>query len=418
MRSRLSLTAVTVSTLALSAVALCGGVVLSPVANAASSTATAQTPASISAQLSGTNQITVKWSQPPGAVVSGYELQVLQGRNKTYSLPANVTEFTVAGLTPGNWYSFRVRASIGGKKGPYATLGSTVYVLRAGETAPPVTVAKATPGSLAVSVTGRSVSLSWTAPTELGGRSVKQYLVTATPGPITLTLSGSSFSAGFSDLKADTFYTFSVQGVLSDGSKTLAISSAPIFTGVVTTTAPPTTVAVTAPATTVPPTTAPPTTTTTTLQPLPAVPAVGAIPVSKCISQVWPASVSGRPANFTNGAKRGVYLWFESGVWNVNFYNPSSSAPALFTGSISSSSTQKIYPTYWESTTDLVKAGTRSSSFSASLGNDIDTLRVASPCSRTVTFSFFVNGKAIPTTDVHIGLGAANPLSSTFVVSR
>lgn len=381
-------------------------------AHSASASPKSSKPAAVSASLSGPNEITVRWVQPPGAVVSGYEVDMVDGGKRVAVVTAASTSFPFGGLTAGRWYSFRVRAIIGGKKGPYSSKTNPVYVLKPGETAAPDPASNSVnaPASLSATVVERSVSLSWTPPFLWSGQKVKNYIVTANPGPIVLTVSSSSLSAGFADLKPGVSYTFSVQTVFTDGRRSSAISTAPVLIGAAPTTAAPTTTTTT----TLPPTT---TTTTTTLQPLPAVPVPPSITVSKCISQVWPTSAMGRPQAFGAGAKRGVYVWFERGVWNVHAYNPSNS-PVLFTGSFTSSSSHKVYPTYIESTTDLIKAGSRSSSFSLSATGDIDALRIASPCSRTVTFSFFLNGAPIPTEEIFFGASGAHPLSSKFVLTR
>jgi hypothetical protein len=104
-------------------------------------------------------------------------------------------------------------------------------------------------------------------------------------------------------------------------------------------------------------------------------------------------------------------------VWNVYLYNPSNS-PSLFTGSITTGSTQKIYPTYTEGATDIVKAGSKLSTFSFSTANDFDAVRIASPCSRSATFSFLVNGQAMLTDDIYVGVSGAHPLSPRFVITR
>jgi hypothetical protein len=385
---------------------------LSLFTSSARASSSGSAPVSVAAVATGANEITVRWTQPPRAVVSGYEVQMVEGGNQVAVMTAASNSFPFKGLSAGRWYSFKVRAVINGKKGPYSSTSTPVYLLRQGEATAPVTVPRTenAPSALSVSVIDRTASLSWGAPYLASGQRVANYIVTAVPGPIVLTVSGSSFSAGFADLKADTTYTFSVQTVLTNGRRSPAISSLPVFIGTVTTTAPTTTTTTTT-------TTIAPTTTTTTLQPLPSVPALAAIPVAKCISQVWPASTLGRPQSFGAGAKRGVYVWFESGTWNVHAYNPSGS-PVLFTGSVSTGSTHKIYPTFVEGATDLVKAGSKSSSFSLSATNDIDAFRIASPCSRSITFSFLVNGQPIPTEEVFVGASGAHPLSSKFVLTR
>jgi Fibronectin type III domain len=392
--------------------------ILSQAAPAASS---GSTPASVSAVVSGANEITVRWAQPPGAVTSGYEVQMVEGGNKVAVMTAASTSFPFSGLTAGRWYSFRVRAVLGVKKGPYSATTSALYILKPGETSAPVTVPNelSAPTSLSLTVNDRSVAISWTPPRLGSSQKIANYVVTAIPGPIVLTVSASTSTAGFGELRSGTVYNFTVQAVFTDGRRSPVISSAPVAIGpttTTTTTGPPATAATLPPTTTT--TTLPPTTTTTTtLPPLPFVPALAAIPVSKCISAVWPTSTLGRPTSFGAGAKRGAFVWFENGVWNVHLYNPSSS-PSLFTGSIATGSTQKIYPTYTEGATDIVKAGSKLSTFSFSTANDIDAVRVASPCSRSATFSFLVNGQAMSTDDIYVGASGAHPLSSRFVITR
>jgi Fibronectin type III domain len=379
-------------------------------------------PTSVSAIYSGQRQITVFFQLPLTGVTTGFNVQMVRGGNRTINVPAGTSQTVFAGLKQGEWYSFRVRAQFGRSNGAWSPTTPDVYVLRDGETAPPVTAppsALLPPSSLSVSVGDRSATLTWTPVAAPPGTKVKSYRVTALPGPIVLEVFGAT-SAVLKDLDPAQTYTFTVETTLDDGRRSTGVSSAPV-TLVPRTTVLSTTPATIAPTTTfAPTTTAAPTTvapTTSTLPPLPAVPTVGLIAVSKCTTRVWPLSAQGRPLQYSNGAGRGVYVWFGNGVWNVHAYNPDRAA-AQFSVQLATSSVLKAYPTLLESPVDLVKATSSTATMSASSAYDIDAIRVASPCSRTITFAVYENGQPIPVSRIFLGAAGSHPTSAKFSVTR
>lgn len=391
--------------------------------SAAPASAAGDAPTGVSASLTGPRQITVFFQLPPTGVTTGFNVQMVRGGNRTVDVAAGTSQTIFTGLKQGDWYSFRVRARFGRSNGAWSPTTPDVYVLRDGESVAPVTSppsALLPPASLSVSVGDRSVNLVWTPAVAPRGTKVKSYRVTASPGPIVLEVSGSSTSAGFSNLDPAQTYTFTVETLLEDGRRSVAVSSAPVTLVPRTTVAPATAAPTTVAPTTAAPTTAAPTTvapTTSTLPPLPAVPTVGLIPVSKCTTRVWPLSVQGRPLQYADGSGRGVFVWFGNGVWNVHAYNPDRVA-AQFSVQLATSSSLKSYPTLLEPPVDLVKATRSTATMSASSAYDIDAIRVASPCSRTITFAVYENGQPIPTSRIFLGAGGSHPASSKFSLTR
>lgn len=132
------------------------------------------------------------------------------------SLPANTTTATVAGLTTGLRYSFRVAALTSAGQSAFSDGGASATVLGL----------PAAPTSLAVTVTNTNsillASLSWIAPTNTGGSAITGYSVTVTyqgtstqkPSQGTATLTEPFFLAQSS---ATGVYTFSVKAITEIG---------------------------------------------------------------------------------------------------------------------------------------------------------------------------------------------------------
>jgi titin len=130
---------------------------------------------------------------------------------------------TVTGLTRGTSYQFRVRAVNAG--GPGAA-SSTVAAI-------PAALPGAPSGLLVTTKTGSSVSLSWVAPVDNGGREITDYLVQySTDGAAWSTFVdgvSTSLSATVTGLTRGTSYQFRVVAVTPEGSSpaSSSVSSVP-----------------------------------------------------------------------------------------------------------------------------------------------------------------------------------------------
>lgn len=125
-----------------------------------------------SISLTGTADVTVRWNAPSdngGSAITGYvlERQVDGVWNSVGQLPANTLTYTVARPAPGVYAIFRVTAA--------NALGSGL-VSGAGSLMSPYLQASAPQGFAAVK-TAAGVTLSYSAPANLGGGSVRGYSI-------------------------------------------------------------------------------------------------------------------------------------------------------------------------------------------------------------------------------------------------
>jgi titin len=148
---------------------------ISPTSESVSSTTATTIPGvvgSLSAVLSGTQEISIRWagvSDNGGFAISGYTLESLSNGvwSPLASLPANVFTYTVNRGLPGHVSSFRVSATNALGNGPISSAASIMS---------PYLQASAPQGFAAVlnSATNK-VDVGFTAPTELGGSAINYY---------------------------------------------------------------------------------------------------------------------------------------------------------------------------------------------------------------------------------------------------
>ena len=125
-----------------------------------------------SVSLTGTAEVTVRWSAPydnGGSVITGYllERQVDGVWTSLGQQAPSTTSFTVARPAPGVYTTFRVTAINAIGSGPVSNPGSVMT---------PYTQASA-PQAFAAIRTTAGVTISYTAPSDLGGGSVRSYSI-------------------------------------------------------------------------------------------------------------------------------------------------------------------------------------------------------------------------------------------------
>ena len=155
--------------------------------------------------VSGAAQATVSWTAPTsngGATITGYTVTSSPG---SFTCTTATTSCAVTGLTNGTSYTFTVKATNSVGAGSASTASSAVV---------PGAVPGA-PTSVSAVYGSTQATVSWTAPTELGGSSISGYTVTSSPGGLTCTTATTSCIV--TDLTNGTSYTFTVKATNTTG---------------------------------------------------------------------------------------------------------------------------------------------------------------------------------------------------------
>jgi hypothetical protein len=140
-------------------------------------------PVVVSSALFGDSTANLSWSEPvgvPPGFVTGYQVQDEFGNTVCEVIS---TSCVVSGLTNGNAYRFKVRATSENGFGPNGPLSSTVI---------PAAVPQP-PAEVLVSEGNESVSLTWVMG-DNGGSSILETRATVSPGSLTCASSGNSCS--------------------------------------------------------------------------------------------------------------------------------------------------------------------------------------------------------------------------------
>ena len=177
-------------------------------------------PTGVSA-VAGNSAATVSWTAPVdngGAPITGYTVTSSPG-GVTKSVAGNQSQAVVTGLTNGTSYTFTVVATNVSGSGA------------ASDPSPSITLptAPAAPTGVTGTRGNGSATLSWTAPSD-GGATITSYVVTATPGGASQSVTGSPAPAmmTFTGLTNGTAYTFTVVARNSQGDSPASSASSPI----------------------------------------------------------------------------------------------------------------------------------------------------------------------------------------------
>ncbi len=148
----------------------------------------------------GVASATIGWTPPAnngGSPITGYT--VTSSRGDLLTVAGNVTSTPMMGLTAGLSYTFSVAATNAIGTGPSATSNQVVVL---GPPQPP-TNGNAARGD-------QSATVSWIAPTNIGGGTLSGYTVTSSPGSFTVMVAPNVTSAPVNGLTNGTAYTFTV----------------------------------------------------------------------------------------------------------------------------------------------------------------------------------------------------------------
>ena len=173
--------------------------------------------------VAGNRQVTVSWTAPTnvGAGIARYTVTSNPGSFTCSTASASQTSCIVTGLTSGTAYTFTVIANGTGNSGDSAASTASTAVTPGPPDAP-------------TSVSGvagnRQVTVSWTAPANVGA-GIARYTVSASPnGGGCITATASTTSCVVTGLTAGTPYTFTVvaNGVGSSGDSAASTASAQV----------------------------------------------------------------------------------------------------------------------------------------------------------------------------------------------
>lgn len=167
----------------------------------------------------GLKSVSLSWTTPSstgGRPLTGFTVLV------SPSAPSaifNVTGTTasISNLTPGTGYTFQVYATTAVGDGPASS---------ASNAATPFDLPSA-PGQPTAISGNALVSLSWAAPSSDGGSAVTGYVITASPGGATKSVTGTS--GDFTGLTNGTSYTFTVAAMNAGGTGPASPASSPVI---------------------------------------------------------------------------------------------------------------------------------------------------------------------------------------------
>jgi fibro-slime domain-containing protein/RHS repeat-associated protein len=168
----------------------------------------------------GNASATVTWTPPASngsSPITGYEVVSSPG-GISVSVGAGVTTATVPGLQNGTAYTFSVRAVNAIGAGPFSAPSNPVT---------PATVPGAPTGVTAALGGNAAATVSWTPPATDGGAPITSYLVTSSPGGLTVSASGTT-TARVPGLTVGTTYTFTVAAVNRKGTGPASAASNPL----------------------------------------------------------------------------------------------------------------------------------------------------------------------------------------------
>jgi titin len=168
----------------------------------------------LSSAVASPTSVTLTWTAPAqvGAGISGYTVSCTPSCTISSQPGASATSLTITGLTPGTLYTFTMVTK------------STDNQVSSAATAPGATSSNpgAVSGLTQTSQTTTSVTLNWTAPTQVGA-GISGYTVSCTPScTINSQPGASATSIVITGLTSGTNYTFSVITLASDSNYSTA----------------------------------------------------------------------------------------------------------------------------------------------------------------------------------------------------
>ncbi len=161
----------------------------------------------------GNTKITLNWSSVAGA--TGYKIYQSETAG-TYGSPlalveGSVNSYDVTGITNGTTYYFVIKAIKDGVDSP-----NSAEVNAVSKTVP------GAPTNVSATAGNGQATVSFTAPEDNGGSAITGYIVTASPGNITVTGNGTTITV--TGLRNGTTYTFTVKAlnIAGDGANSTA----------------------------------------------------------------------------------------------------------------------------------------------------------------------------------------------------
>ena len=190
-----------------------------PPSNVASATTSGTTanvpgaPTGLTAAAEGTTAIRLSWTAPSntgGSAITGYRIEVSRDAGTSWvalvsNTQSTATSYLHTGLSPGTTRHYRVSAITAQGTGPVSNVASATI-----GTGPP-----SAPPNVSASASGRTVTVTWTAPVDDGGAPVTGYQVEVSSDcrswrVLSSTVPASSLSYTHADLEPATRYCYRV----------------------------------------------------------------------------------------------------------------------------------------------------------------------------------------------------------------
>lgn len=175
------------------------------------------TPTNVAASVSSNStSATVSWTAPSsnGSAITGYYITSTPITATQYAASSD-TSMTFTGLSYGVNYTFKVAAYNALGVGSFSAFTNVVRPIRY-PNAPTIGT---------VTNSGTSSTVTWTAPSYIGGSVITGYSVVSNPATTTQTASASATSLSFTGLVLGTSYTFSVAAVNAAGTSSYSSES-------------------------------------------------------------------------------------------------------------------------------------------------------------------------------------------------
>jgi hypothetical protein len=167
---------------------------------------------------------TISWDPPVsinGSAITGYTVTAYKGNVLVSGASCTTTTAetcTINGLTNGDAYTFAVTAT--------NAIGTSVASVASAAVTPSTVPEK--PTAVTAVVGDTQATISFTAPTNIGGAALTSYTVTSSPGDFTCTVNAPTTSCIVSGLSNGTAYTFTVKASNANGASSASDASSSI----------------------------------------------------------------------------------------------------------------------------------------------------------------------------------------------
>jgi hypothetical protein len=137
-----------------------------------------------------------------------------------------------------------------------------------------------------------------------------------------------------------------------------------------------------------------------------------------CNEGHWPAAVQGVPVQWHAGAAAGTYLWHDARGWHLRVTHRGSGL-VTFSGRIVSAQPLTEAPVKLEGRdTVALSADKKVITYRLKNYGHVDGIDFRAPCTRGLSFTFYMGANKLPITRIWVGHAGRHPLQNPFVVRR